>query len=360
MSYSYNQASAATAASRGYKQALQGAKLLPTATSGADQVSDTNEELRCKVLESEVKRLKQQLSRSEDNLRLKNEEVHRVRRELESSRRNIKDLQDTLTHQKDLLKVYQQLVGGTKNLVAPVEPLRMTCERPQSPQPTPTSKRTRSVSTCDLPVDQRSFDCTVPLKRLSEDASQNDSFNPAKRSRHSSEYPACGLSDRPSDDRTTLRWADNYDPPYAVKKQDTRTDRYVPAAQTNNRSTDKYRPSSSKGLRTSTGATASLDMTPPAKIEVPQATFPSPSTGIAPISGGECHPSGLKGSALDAFRRAQQLGTPYDPAKHIGIPRQCTMCSEILGSEKRFKGHMRAKHPGSWQYQVTAKNPWLK
>ena len=307
-----------------------------------------------------MKRLEQQLSRSEDNLRLKNEEVHCVRCELESSWRNVEELQNILTHQNDLLRVYQQPVTDTKNLVAPVEPPRMTCERPQSPQPTSTNIRTRSVSTCGLPVDPRSSDCKAPLKWLSEDVSQSDSFHPAKRPRHSSEYPASGLSHRPSDDRTTLRGSDHYDPSYAVKKQGTRTDGYVPTAQSNDWSADKYTPSSPKGLRTITGATASLDMTLPAKIEVPHAAFTSLCIGIAPNSGGY-DPSRLTGDAFDAFLRAKRLGIPYDPAKHIGILRQCTMCSEILASGKLLDRHMRAKHRGSCQYQVTARIPgWNK
>ena len=357
-----SQAPTDVAACRGYKQALQGANLLPNPLSGADQAGQASEEMRCKVLESEVKRLKQRLSRTEDDLRLKNEEVHRFRREVESCRRNVEDLQDTLNQQKDLIRVYQQLVADTsegKNLGAQVEPLQMTSEHPQSPQPAPAAKRARPVSTGDLAVDQTTSDGKFALKGLSENMSQTDSFNPPKRARYSSEYPASEFSHGPGGKRSTLRGADHYDPPYAVKKQGA-VDRYVPTTQSSNWSADRYSPSSPKALRTSTGATESLDMTLPAKPEVPRVVSTPSSTAVPPKSAGRLHPSSLKGAASGAFLRAQQLGVPYNPAKHVGIPRQCTICSVVLASGGKLERHMRVKHRLPVAHGLpSASGPWL-
>lgn len=309
-------APATSAACRGYKQALQGAKLLP---NEADQASHAGADLRCKVLESELKRLEQQLSRSQESLRLRNEEIQHFQRELALSRHIVEDLQSTLGHQKELIKVYQQLVAKTgqiKNLAAQVEP---------SQQPAAASKRARP----DLPMDQMASDSQATLKRLPEDVSPNDTINPPKRPRyHSASHPSAG-------NRATMRGSDHYDPPYAAKRQDV--DRYVP----NNWSAERYTPSAPKALNTSTGATASLDLAQ-RTIEVPPA--PLKPSGVAPHSAGGCHPSRLKGTALDAFLRAQQLGIPYDPHNHVGIPTRCTACTEVLPSKSKLYAHKCVSH----------------
>ncbi|KAL8792206.1 MAG: hypothetical protein Q9195_005228 [Heterodermia aff. obscurata] len=339
------QAPATAANCRGHEQALQGAQPPSKVLIGNDHASPASEELRCEVLESEVKRLKYQLLRKEEDLRLKNEEVHRFRRELASSRCNIEDLQDTLRNQKDLINVYHQLVLGTnqiKDLVSQVESLPMTDKRPQLPQPTPAAKRTRLESISDLPTDQISSNIKDALKWLSGDASRDDTFNLSKRPRYSSEHPTSQSSHRPASNRITLRRADLYDPPYAPRKQDI--GRYVPTPRPNPWSADKHTPSAPKALLESAGAPASIGMTVPSKLEVPRAVLKPSSTNIAPNAGGQCHPSRLKGDAPDAFLRAQRLGVPYDPAKHVGIPSQCTVCLKTLPSKKKLDRHMLVSH----------------
>ena len=285
--------------------------------------------MRYKTLESEVKRLKQQLVRSEDSLRLKNEEVYRVQRELESSRRTVGDLRDTVVHQKELILMSRQVVAEfsqTKN-----EPPETTYERPQSPQPATAIKRARP----DSPVTSQS---NATLKPLSEDVSQGDTANPPKRPRYSSER---ATSDLPVRNGPTLRGSDFYDPPYAAKKQEI--DRYVPAARSNNWLHDRYDAPSPTALGPTT---TNINQALPANPGVPQALLQPSSAVVAPNSGGASHPFKLKGSAGDAFLRAQRLGVQYDPANHIGIPRPCTICGAILPSGGKLDQHMVANHRG--------------
>ena len=347
----HDQAPAAVVTSRGYKKALQGAKLLPDPSNVAVQTSHAGGELRCQLLESEVKRLRQQLSTSENSSRLKNEEIHHIRHEIgnlhDKYEKETYQLKSALSHKEELINVYQQLAASTsqnKDLMAQVELLLPLCKRPLSPQPASLIKRTRPNTACGTPLDQTISEDKDTPKWVSTLASQKDSFNSPGQPRYSSERPASESSHRPASNRITMRGADFYDPPYAVKKQEI--DRYVPAPRSNNWSADRYSPSSPKVLRTNTEAAASPDMTIPAKLEVSRAVFEPSSTSAAPNSGGERHPFKLKGVAHDAFLRSQRLGVPYNPAKHVGIPRQCTICSKTLPSGGELDRHMRARHPG--------------
>ena len=214
----------------------------------------------------------------------------------------------------------------------------MTCERPQSPQPTAAIKRARPDSTHGSPMDQITSQSNATIKPLSE-VSQDDTINPPKRPRYSSERPT---SDLTVHNRHTLRGSDFYNPPYAAKKGEI--DRYVPTGGSNNWLHDKYTAPSPKALGTSTGATTNIDQALPANLEVPRA-LPTPASAVVgPSSWGGSNPLGLRGSAADAFVRAQRLGVQYDPGAHIGIPRPCTVCGEILPSGGKLDKHMYASH----------------
>lgn len=343
----------------------------PTGASQADQARD---DLRNKLVRSEVERLTSLLVESEAKHKVKDEQLHHLKSELGSSRRTVEDvrggklqqlrselgsarrsisdqeleikkLHEALDHQKELVTVYKQVTAAqsrTGNAASWVETPRPSLKRRSSPEPASGVKRTRLSPAYASPLKQvnssgirhQGFNILLPLE---------SEFGPAKAPRAFLGEQPLGLVRGSGPSEFTPRGPDLYNPPYSnhfVQKQEI--DRYTPIGSVSKGSRDRYIPA--YGVPTRTASTADYDLTQSKPVQVPGMVSQSP--GI----GGSSRPSGgqrplLPGNAPEAFARAQRLGVPYDPAKQPGIPRKCDVCSMILTSGSKLDQHVRRHHP---------------
>lgn len=206
----------------------------------------------CRVKDGKLDQMEQELIRVKEHTRLANEELDHVQRDFARYRQtatclqlnqaaDIRGLNAALERQKELVTAYKQLiVAENRSLGADLlpEPLRQSLKRPLPSQAGPAKKKPKLDA---VSVKLESHNGANGLQPPSWPSSTAVGGEP-------SQLPTFGttalgrlsLSLHSDKARPMLRTSDNYNPPYAIKKQET--DRYVPACKT---TTDRYIPSHS-------------------------------------------------------------------------------------------------------------------
>lgn len=323
------------------------------------------EESHSKLRMNELTRTKQRLIDSEKANKAMEKKIQGLDNLLIQTRETVKDLRDervanattiaelttALAHERELVGIYQQLVatqnhtlGARPHITRPATPLKHSLPLEESPP----SKRRNATVALAAPTGPSSgivkstpTATTVlrgsPYAQLTEKPESGTEYRIKSVPQHQED--GAGSHNERTEERHTSRGSDHYNPSYAGPSR-PKMHRNVEMDRPSKQPTDRQKPPASKrdtGGAPNVGQNHPLASSKTASQLAPREFAENPAMGSR------------TGTAEKALARARRQGIPYDPANHVGIPRQCEHCPKVLPSGNQLAKHMRAAHKDAFK-----------